>query len=370
MSNIFITGATGFLGSELINQILTSSDDTIYALVRGEDATKAKQRLISKLEKVFDHGQLNGEERARIEICVGDITQKNLGFNKNVLHSLIDKIDIIYHMAAITDLNWTLKKVRNVNAHGTKNVLDFALLCKKKGSLKKINHISTAYVMGIGQARFKENDLEVGQEFNNTYEQSKYEAEQIVSQYRDKELDIDIFRPSIILGRHKDGKTTKFKMLYQPLHFFSLELFNKIPLTTSGKTYLVNVDIAAKAIFLINKLSKTKNMNYHIVSPDAPTFSFILDMASEYFGFRKLEFVSTEKLDLHEEYSPARRKMIEPYMPYFNCLTELPIKNTLAGLRESNLRFPKFDEENFIRLFKYCNTCGFIKRKRKNVVIG
>lgn len=364
MSNIFITGATGFLGPELIKEILTFSDDRIYALVRGEDAVKARQRLISKLEEVFNQRQLNDEEKGRIEVYVGDITRKNMGFNKNVLHNLIEKIDTIYHTAAITDLNQPLEKVRDVNAYGTRNVLDFAVLCKKKNNFKKVNHISTVYVMGIGQAQFKENDLEVGQKFNNTYEQTKYEAEQVIFQYRKKGLDIDIFRPSIILGRYKDGKTTKFKMFYQPLHFFSLELFNKIPVIKDGKTHLVNIDIAARAIYLINNLSKAKNINYHIVSPDAPTFSFILNMASEYFGFRKLEFVLAEELDLYEEYSPTRRKMIEPYIPYFNCLTELPIENTLTALRESDFSFPKFDEENFVRLFEYCDKSGFIKRKK------
>ena len=77
-------------------------------------------------------------------------------------------------MAAITDLNWPLEEVRNINVHGTKSVLDFAVLCKKDGSLKKVNHISTVYVVGAKRCKFKESDLDVSQKFNNTYEQTKY----------------------------------------------------------------------------------------------------------------------------------------------------------------------------------------------------
>jgi len=368
MSNILITGGTGFLGSTLINEILVSSNDTIYALVRGENIVTAKKRLFSTLKKATDKDLLDKTIEHRIKVYISDITQEKLGLEADVIHSLIDNTDVIFNSAAITDLNLPLEKIRKVNVNGAKNVLNFALLCKEKGKLKKLNHISTAYVAGKEKKVFKEKDLDVGQQFNNTYEQSKYEAEKLIYEYREKGIDIDIFRPSIILGCYKDGRTTNFKMFYQPLHFFSLGLFDRIPAIENSKANIINVDIAAKAIFLITTSSGEKNMNYHIASPEIPIFGYVLDIASEYFGFKKPNFISTGKFDIQKEYSFVKRKMIESYIPYFNYVTEFDVKNTMRKLKKPKFMFPDFDERNFIRLFEYCNKTGFIKRKKKNVV--
>ena len=139
MGNVFITGATGFLGSTLIKEILTSSTDTIYALVREKKGAVLRERLISLLKDLFHPESIDTEIADRIVAYAGDITKKNFGLSKNELNSLINNLDVIYHTAALTDLNLPLKHVRSVNVNGTRHVLDFALLCKNKGRLKKVN---------------------------------------------------------------------------------------------------------------------------------------------------------------------------------------------------------------------------------------
>ena len=362
MNNILITGATGFLGSELIKEILLSSDCGIYALVRAGNVNDAEKRLFSVLD-----GKINSKRsKKRIQVCVGDISKKGLGLEKNTADRLIDNVDVIFNSAALTILESPLDKIRKINVNGTKNVLDFALSCKK---LNKVNHISTAYVAGKRIGVFKENDLNLDQEFNNTYEQSKFEAELLVNEYRGRGLDIDVFRPSIILGRYKDGATTNFQMFYQPLHIFSLELFDRIPAIKNSRANVINVDIAAKAIFLIASTGDTKNANYHIVSSKVLDFDYVVSLASEYFGFKKPEFVSLEKIDIRKEYSAIKRKMIKPYIPYFNYLAQFDMSNTMKRLDGEKFAFPEFDEKNFMRLFEYCANVKFIRR-RQSVVTG
>ena len=157
-------------------------------------------------------------------------------------------------------------------------------------------------------------------------------------------------------------------MLYQPLHIFSLELLDVIPAVENAKAGLINVDTVARAIYLISKLSDKKNVNYHIVSPKPPTFGYILTLASGYFGFKKPRFVSPEKISMHESFTPVTRKIIEPYFPYFNHFTVFDMKNTLNQLKQVNFEFPEFNEDNFIRLFEYCDKVEFIRRK-KNVAV-
>ncbi len=368
MSNIFITGGTGFLGSELIYEILSSSNDNIYALVRGDSQEEAETRLITVLRKAIEPEILDKEKKDRIRVCLGDVTQKDLGLKLDVLDQLAERIDVIYNSAALTNLNSPWGEVKKANVDGTKNVLEFAILCRKKGQLKKVNHISTAYVVGTKVCTFMENDLNVGQKFNNTYERSKYEAEKLVHKYRKRDLDIDIFRPSIILGRYKDGRTTNLKMFYQPLHFFALGLFDKIPALNNSKANLINVDIAAKVICQISSAAENKNGTYHVVSPTATSFNRILEMASDYFGFKIPNFVTPDNINMGKEYSVVRRRMIEPYVPYFSYQTVFDLTNTKKALKD-NFDFPEFDEKNFKNLYGYCDSIGFIKRKEGNVVV-
>ncbi|MCQ9207737.1 MAG: SDR family oxidoreductase [Omnitrophica bacterium] len=369
MNNIFVTGATGFLGSLIVNEILSSSGDAVHILVRDKQASMGRDRLISALSGARG-GELNEAEKNRIHAYKGDITKKGLGLNGHDTAHLVDTIDIIYHSAATTDLSLALAKARKINVRGAANVLDFAIQCKQNGRLKKVNHISTAYVAGTGKALFKEEHLDIKQGFNNTYEQSKFEAEKLAHEYRKNGLHIDIFRPSIMLGRYTDGKTTSFKMFYQPLHFFALEIFEKIPAKGHSKANVINVDTAARAMVLISNRSDKPNMTYHIVSPDSPTFELVLDTACDFFGFRKPDIVRPEELNMVMEYSFAQERMIAPYLPYFSYLTKFDMENTLNCLKKENFKFPTFDKANLIRLFEYCEKIGFIKRKNKSAVTG
>ena len=367
MREVFITGGTGFLGAEIIREILETTDDCVHALVRGKSDEDAQARMVDALRDVYEPEVLGEDKLARVKAYCGDITQEGLGLSENDTEALVGKVNVIYNSAAITDLVLPIEEIRVVNVNGTRNVLDFAVACKEKGSLQKVNHISTAYVVGTKEGAMKEDDLNVGQGFNNSYEQSKYEAELLVNEYREKGVTVDIFRPSIILGRYGDGKTTNFKMFYQPLHFFAMELFHRIPAAKESRANLINIDITAKAIVRIDATSENMNMNYHIASPEMPDLRTILDFASNFFGYPKLEFVERTSFDWAKECSPVKWKMIEPFVPYFNYLVDLDMTNTTNALSNTNFLFPSFDENNFTKLFEYCAAEGFIKRKQDAV---
>jgi len=370
MRNIFITGGTGFLGSMLIREILASSDDAVYALIRDKSKEEATDRLVSNLEATMFPKKLTKKQLDRITIVKGDITKKDFGLETEAIVMLAKHIDVIFNSAALTSLTSPLEMARKVNLEGTRNVLDFAMFCMKNGKLTKVNHISTAYIAGkIKSCCFREINLSLGQEFNNAYEQSKFEAEQLVVEYRKKGLDINIYRPSIILGSYEDGRTTNFKMFYQPLHYFSLELFTSIPAANNSRANLINVDVAAEAIYLISNLSREKNANYNIVSPKTPELEFVLDIASDYFGYKMPRLIPLQDFDLEKAYTPVQRNLIEPFIPYFNYYVDFDMGNAMSILMSQNFVFPEFDETNFLKLYEFCDMCGFIKRKKRNVAV-
>ena len=197
MSNILITGATGFLGSNLLVELLTKRENRLYVLIRAKNERSASSRKKALIKQIVPE-KIRRRAIARVTVIKGDITKDNLGLDKKRLRMLQNKIDTIYHCAAIREFGYNINEIRKVNVKGTENLLKTALDWINHGCLQNVNHISTAYVAGNYKKRFYEDQIDVSQKFNNTYEQSKFEAEMMVLKYRRRGLPVDIYRPSII----------------------------------------------------------------------------------------------------------------------------------------------------------------------------
>jgi long-chain acyl-CoA synthetase len=375
MSNkhILITGATGFLGADIMKRILSDTkDDKVYIIARDKNGTSAQKRVAKILDgdtflnssKVVSRKVSPSSEKRpqqRIEIFEGDISESNLGLDKESFGHLADEIDEIYHCAAITDLTYPLDEIRKVNVKGTENILNLALKAKK---LKKVFHISTAYIVGTKKCIFKESDLNIGQSFNNTYEQSKYEAELLVNEYRKRGVNITVFRPSIITGNSKTGETSNFKMFYKPLHFLSEEIFTEIPTSGNTSNNFVPIDKVAEAIYLIASDKEANGQAYHITNTKEVNLDYFVTSASEFFGFKKPHYVLLKDFDINS-LTPVQRKIIEPYIPYFNYETKFDASSANKILKKYNFSFPDYDRTHLNRIFEYCVTSGFIKIKKK-----
>ena len=367
MRNIFITGATGFLGSYILRELLRNEEISPIVLVRNKKGESADRRIDRVLR--YFYGDKNYKIIARrIRIVEGEVDKRSLGINDKIRESLANEIDEIYHSAAVAQFRMPLAKIRKSNVDGTKNIFDFALECKDKGRLKTVNHISTTYVAGTRSGIFYEHELDVGQGFNNTYEQTKYEAELLVRGYQEKGLPITVFRPSILTGDSVEGKTNNFKMLYQPLHFFSEELFEIAPINRFAKENLIPVDLVAKAIIMISSENKNADKIYHIANTSTVEMGHFIDIAEDFFGFKKPELIPFEYFDM-TKLSPVQRKLIEPYIPYFNYKTMFDSSEAQKIIIEKELKYPVIDDRFLERIFKFCAKSGFIKPKKHYVAV-
>ena len=125
-------------------------------------------------------------------------------------------------------------------------MIGFARECKALGRLERFVHVSTAYVSGKQSGTFRERQLDAAQEFRNTYEQTKWEAEHVVMAAGD--LAPAIARPSIVMGEADTGWTPAFNVLYWPLRAFSRGLFDEIPALPAAHVDVVPVDYVADAL--------------------------------------------------------------------------------------------------------------------------
>jgi len=146
--NVFLTGATGFVGKVLVEKILRDVPDIgkLFLLIRNN----AKERLETDIlaSKVFDRLK---EERAdflqfalsKLVAISGDVLEANLGLNEKEHRRIVDEVNIVIHCAATVDFKERLDDAVRKNVLGTLQVFELAR------SLKHLDcfiHVSTAFV--------------------------------------------------------------------------------------------------------------------------------------------------------------------------------------------------------------------------------
>jgi thioester reductase-like protein len=276
---VLLTGATGFVGTELLARQLQRSERPIIALVRADSDAAAQTRIDQLVETI--QGPRPPVPVPRVQAVAADLTASGLGLGCARRDELAERVTTIVHGAASIAFTLPLEEAREINVHGTRRVLEFAALAQERGGLECYGHVSTAYVAGTHAGRFGEHDLELGQAFHNTYEQTKYEAERLVRAWPG--LPFTIMRPSIVVGDRHSGWTSAFNVLYWPLRAFARGLFTSLPALPSAPVDVVSVDYVADAIHELS-LSCGTGQTYHLTAGDqASTIGEIAQLASRYF---------------------------------------------------------------------------------------
>ncbi|RJR16623.1 MAG: NAD-dependent epimerase/dehydratase family protein [Nitrospiraceae bacterium] len=347
---VLITGVTGLIGSYL-TMVMLKRGYKVYALARSRDNKSAVDR-VSSILKFWDEDVLSRNYDS-LDVLDGDVSKENIGLSKHSIDILKREVDEIFHSAAVTRFNWPLENIRKVNVGGTLNVLNLAETFRQHGILRKVNHISSAYVCGDYVGVFKEDDLDLGQGFDSTYEQSKFEAEKLVEEYRTQGLWIDILRLPLVLGESETGKTFNFQQsVYQLLHIWSMEIFDHFPVR---EIYFnaVSVDDCCEAIIRISSMSLPVNKNYHIFNCEKVSLERFLDISSMVIGFKKPEPTTLADF-MGRHLTPAQKMLLANNIFMFNNNVMLDSSSTDKILREDGFSFIGFSEDTLPRLLKYC----------------
>lgn len=329
MHHILITGITGFLGTEIVSEIMQTSDDIVYGLVRAQSILGATNNLSTLW---YNRNELTDNIGSRIFPVLGDITKSDLGLNKDDQDLLIHNTDYIIHTAAIVNINNTRKQFWDVNVEGTKNVLDFAKRIQTNHSLKRFSHVSTAYVAGMRSGLIQENSL-IDKGFSSLYEQSKFEAECLVLQAKE-EIPVSIFRPGQIVGDSKTGYVKNFNTLYYPLKLYIKKQLRIFPIRKSMHVNMIPVDYVAHAIVQITYSNLAVGKTFHLTTPSSmqPTVAELIDAVRNWTNknlsiqlpkplFFPLPFLSqigaTYNLSQHQSTKKSMLRNMLSLAPYF-----------------------------------------------------
>lgn len=373
-STILLTGATGFLGSEVARQLLQDTDCTLVALVRGSGAEAAAQRLVRAWS---DWPELAGAVGGRAQVVSGDVTLPQLGLDDETYAGLTRQVTHIVHVAADLRLNAPIDELRVTNVQGVANVLELARAAYRSGGLKRFAHVSTAYVAGCRPGSVPETALTDAFGFSSSYEQTKYEGERLVQAARD-ELPISVFRPGMIVGHSRSGAIRTFNTLYYPLRLYLTGRLRVLPAHRGLRVNLVPVDYVAEAIVRLTFAPEAAGLTFHLTAPDAtlPTAGELIEAtrqwALERLGLRlpRLLFLP---LPLPRALSQARRGSprrdstlggpLSDLLPYMSSRQAFRRDNVDRLLGSYTLRWREF----LPRLLEYAVYTGFLHRSDRTV---
>ncbi|MCP4651462.1 MAG: NAD-dependent epimerase/dehydratase family protein [PVC group bacterium] len=385
--NIFVTGGTGFLGSNLVKTALEDADNKVILLARDKAGNSAEKRVSEVIKTFYKKEDEYTRNKSRIEVVKGDITQPYLGIeNRDRREELIKKIDIIFHSAALTKFNAPLSQSRMINVEGTENLLKFALDCKKHGRLKNVAHISTSFsamkIRGcvfenfykkskkLTVLRFLKKSPVFGKILNTqflftqldyfNYPQSKLEAELLVKKYQKKGLIVSIFRPSAIIGNSRTGEASDFNAMYLLLQVLNNMTPEEVPFNKDTPINLVPVDSVSKAIYLMG-LNDSNSRIYNIVHPKSISLGFWMEQASKYFGFVNPKAIPLGKFDMGK-LTNSEKKIFYPFIMVANSNISYDIRNAKSFLDRYSFEWPNIDKELLECMFKYCEKVNLLIR--------
>jgi thioester reductase-like protein len=348
---VLLTGGTGFVGMEVLLRLLEDGDEPVAALVRGRDQADADERLAAALDLVG----VPATERPRVRAVVGELTESGLGLSARDFSWLTADVTSVVHCAASVSWNLPLDEARQVNVVGTQRVFELAEEIDRRGSgLDRCVHVSTAYVAGRHRGSFGEDDLHVGQDFRNTYEQTKTESESFVRKLADR-LPISIVRPSIVVGESDSGWTPAFNVVYWPLRAFARGLLKEVPALPQGRVDIVPVDYVADAIVHALRAPDPPRVVHATAGSDAVTVEDLVELTC---GLMERERPTL--VDVGSEMSSMSDEA-DLYASYFSIEVVFDDARSRALLEPAGISPPPL-ESYFERLLDYAELARWGKR--------
>ncbi|EPH43897.1 amino acid adenylation domain-containing protein [Streptomyces aurantiacus] len=270
---VLLTGATGFLGTFLLDRLLRTTRARVHLPVRARDAEHAGRRVaaarakygLPPLEQVVDPGRV---------VCLpADLARPRLGLTDGQAAELTGCLDLVLHSAAQVNFLYPYAELRAVNVNGTREVLRLA--APRRVPVHFISTVATLAGFGTAGVRHvtEETPLDHGDHLTLGYAESKWAAEALVLDAGARGLPVSVFRPYEITGEQAGGVCnveTAICSLFKTVAETGVAPDIPLPLD------FVPVDHAAAAIAHIATTDPPGRHVYHLTNPRPAAFHDVL----------------------------------------------------------------------------------------------
>ena len=261
----FVTGATGFIGRNLV-ELLLKREGTVYVLVR--EGSKGR------LEELRSRWGV-GEDR--VVWIVGDLSQPKLGVSEADLQKLAGEVDHLFHLAAIYDMKADAESQQVANIDGTRHMVELAEAVEA-GCVHMVSSIAAA---GLYPGVWREDMFEEAVNLDtDPYFRTKHDSEGIVRNECSRPW--RVYRPGIVVG---DSETGEMDKVDGPYYFFKLirRIRNAVPswMPMAGvegrEINIVPVDFVVQALDHIAHKPDLDGRAFHLTDPNAMTAGEVID---------------------------------------------------------------------------------------------
>jgi fengycin family lipopeptide synthetase D len=261
--DVLLTGATGFLGSFLLHELIERTDARVHVTIRAKKRQEAFDRLQGKTARYFGDDWLERHAR-RIHFVVGDLSEPSFGLDRGTFDALSRSIDCVVHAAALTKHYGDSAAFVKANVDATLHVCELARRSGCDFNMVSTISVGAGEIEGKRRALFTEFDCDIGQVASNQYVRTKLEAEKLVHALRDDGLACNIFRVGFLTG---DSKTLRFQDNAGDSGFVqtlrSYLALQRIPFTALAQSFCP-VDEVSAAIVRLLATSSLLNQTHHI----------------------------------------------------------------------------------------------------------
>jgi len=262
----FVTGATGFIGRNLV-ELLLEREGTIYVLVR--EGSKGR------LEELRNRW---GADPDRVVGIVGDLSQSRLGVSDADVELLAGNVDHLFHLAAIYDMKAEAESQRVANVEGTRHMVELA----EEIRAGRVHMVSSIAAAGLYKGTWREDMFDEAQDVDNhPYFQTKHESERVVRE--DCTRPWRVYRPGIVVGHSETGEMDKVD---GPYYFFKLirrirsvvPQWIPMPGVEGREINIVPVDFVARAMDHIAHLDGLDGRAFSLTDPNPLSAGEVIDV--------------------------------------------------------------------------------------------